>query len=191
MSPQPSVSASPVLQLIACGSPLAGGIGELLRPAVAAGWDVWVVATPHGRRFVDVAEAERLSGHPVASHYREPSDPVDLPFADAIAVVPATCNTVNKWVAGISDTLALGLLVEAYGRNCPIVAVPYSNRAHAAHPAVVRGVEQLRQWGVTVLFGDDFYRLHQPGEGVDSLEAFPWQRVWSAIDDLRPVVSRR
>jgi hypothetical protein len=35
-----------------------------------------------------------------------------LPPADAIAVAPATYNTINKWAAGISDTLALGILCE-------------------------------------------------------------------------------
>lgn len=38
-----------------------------------------------------------------------------LPLATAIAVVPATFNTINKWVAGISDTFALGILNEAIG----------------------------------------------------------------------------
>lgn len=38
-----------------------------------------------------------------------------MPPADAIAVASATFNTINKWAAGISDTLALGILCEAYG----------------------------------------------------------------------------
>jgi phosphopantothenoylcysteine synthetase/decarboxylase len=38
-----------------------------------------------------------------------------LPRADAVAIAPATFNTINKWVAGISDTFALGLLNEAIG----------------------------------------------------------------------------
>jgi flavoprotein len=30
------------------------------------------------------------------------------PFLYAIIVAPATCNTINKWAAGISYTLAWG-----------------------------------------------------------------------------------
>jgi flavoprotein len=30
-------------------------------------------------------------------------------------VAPVAFNTVNKWAIGISDTLALGILCEAYG----------------------------------------------------------------------------
>ena len=43
-------------------------------------------------------------------------------------VAPATFNTINKWAAGISDTLALGLLTEAIGKKIPVVALPFTNR---------------------------------------------------------------
>jgi hypothetical protein len=33
-----------------------------------------------------------------------------VPEADAVLAAPLTFNTINKWAAGISDTLALGLL---------------------------------------------------------------------------------
>ncbi|MGH8792275.1 MAG: flavoprotein [Stackebrandtia sp.] len=176
---------SPVLHVIVCGSPLARDIGEVLRSAVSNGWDVWTVATPHGVRFFDVDEAERITGHPVHSRYRRPEDPPDLPLADAVVAVPATFNTVNKWVAGVSDTLALGVLTEALGMGLPIVAVPYSNRAHAAHPALAASVDRLREWGVVVLYGDDFYRLHEPRAGAAGSGGFPWGRVRSAIEDMR------
>lgn len=42
-----------------------------------------------------------------------------LPAPDALVVAPCTFNTANKLVAGISDTLALGLLNEAIGAEIP------------------------------------------------------------------------
>lgn len=63
------------------------------------------------------------AGHPVRSDYRQPDDPDVLPSPDAIAVTPATFNKINKWAAGISDTLALGLLIEAIGKRLPVVAL--------------------------------------------------------------------
>ena len=57
-----------------------------------------------------------------------------LPSADAMIVVPATFSTINKWAAGISDTLALGLINEAIGMSIPIVAVPHVNAPLARHP---------------------------------------------------------
>jgi phosphopantothenoylcysteine synthetase/decarboxylase len=74
-----------------------------------------------------------------------------LPRADAIAVAPATFNTVNKWVAVISDTFALGLLNEAIGLRVPIVIASYAKANLAAHPAYARSLQTLSEWGVMVL----------------------------------------
>jgi hypothetical protein len=86
-----------------------------------------------------------------------------LPEPDAVIVAPAMVNTINKWAAGICDTLALGILVEAIGKGLPLVALPFSNYAHAAHPAFIENVGRLRSWGVTVLFGPDVYPGMTPG----------------------------
>ena len=67
-----------------------------------------------------------------------------LPSPDAILAAPLSCNTLNKWAAGISDTLALGLVTEAIGLSIPIVALPHWNNAQDAHPATARSVEVLR-----------------------------------------------
>ncbi len=63
-------------------------------------------------------------GYPVRHDYKQPDDSEGLPLADVIAVVPATFNTINKGVAGISDTFALGLLNEVIGLELPIVVAP-------------------------------------------------------------------
>jgi hypothetical protein len=57
--------------------------------------------------------------------YKLPGEPDLLPEPDAIIVAPATFNTINKWAAGIADTLALGLLCEATGKGLPVVVLPY------------------------------------------------------------------
>ncbi|MDQ3763598.1 MAG: hypothetical protein M3460_18805 [Actinomycetota bacterium] len=45
-----------------------------------------------------------------------------------------TCNSLAKWAAGISDTLPLGLLVEAVGKRQPVVVMPFSNWGSAQFP---------------------------------------------------------
>jgi phosphopantothenoylcysteine synthetase/decarboxylase len=170
-----------VLYVIVCGSPLAGRIGRLVELAQQEGWDVCVVTTPDGAKFVDAAALARQTGHPVRTSYKHPGDPDVLPAADAMVVCPATVNTVNKWAAGITDTLALGLLVEAQGLGVPIVAVPFTNNAMAVHPAFRAALDRLREWGVTVLFGDHVYRLHAPGTGERHLHTFPWELVLPAL----------
>ena len=128
---------------------------------------------------------ERLTGHPVRSEYKDPGEPDVLPAPDAVIVAPATVNTINKWAAGICDTLALGILVEAIGKGLPLVALPFSNYAHAAHPAFIENVGKLRSWGVTVLFGPDVYPMHDPGTGNSYLHLFPWAKTIDAIEHGR------
>ncbi|WP_050777899.1 flavoprotein [Micromonospora sp. ATCC 39149] len=174
-----------VLYVIACGSPLAGHVGRLVELAQQDGWDVCVVTTPDGEKFVDRPALARQTGHPVRSRYKNPGDPDVLPPADAMIVCPATSNTVNKWAAGITDTLALGLLVEGQGKGVPIAAVPFTNEAMARHPAFRASLARLAEWGVDVLFGDHVVPLHPPGSGEHHLHAFPWAAVLAALNGLR------
>jgi phosphopantothenoylcysteine decarboxylase len=101
---------------------------------------------------------------------------------DAIIVAPATFNTINKWAAGIADTLALGLVCEAIGMGLPVVVLPYLNAAQAKHPALVASVERLRGCEVRVLFGPDVLPVHRPREG--RREQFPWHLTLAALDDF-------
>ncbi|MCI4061962.1 flavoprotein [Micromonospora sp. R77] len=177
-----------VLYVIVCGSPLARQVGRLVELAQQDDWDVCVVTTPDGAKFVDRTALARQTGHPVRSHYKNPGDPDVLPPADAMLVCPATFNTVNKWAAGITDTLALGLLIEAQGAGVPIAAVPYTNVAMAAHPVFRASLARLREWGVAVVFGDHVVPLHPPGTGERHLDAFPWSAGLAALTGLRPPV---
>ena len=173
-----------VLYIIACGAPPTRDVGRLVRLTQDDGWDVCVLTTPSGRKFADVTVLEEMTSHPVRSDYKNPGEPDVLPSPDAIVVAPATVNTINKWSAGICDTLALGILVEAIGKRLPVVVMPFTNRAHAAHPAFPESIRRLRSWGVKVLFGPDVYPLHDPGTGSSHLHLFPWEQAAQAIAAL-------
>ncbi len=162
-----------MLYVIACAAPPAAEVSRLVSLAQQRGWDVCVLTTPSARRFTDVAGLERQTGHPVRSEYKNPGEPDVLPDPDAVIAAPATVNTVNKWAAGICDTLALGILVEAIGKRLPVVALPCSNRAHAAHPAFTENIGKLRSWGVSVLFGPDIQALPEPGPAALSRPRSP------------------
>lgn len=178
------MTAAPVLYVIGCGSPPTRHLGDLVALAQAAGWDVCVIVTPDGRNFADVPALATQSGHPVRSVYKQPGDLDVLPDADAFIVAPASVNTINKWSAGICDTLALGLLIEGQGRGLPIVAMPFTNTAMAAHPTFGESVGRLRKWGVRVLLGDDVLRLHAPGTGERSAAQFPWHKTLDALAEI-------
>ncbi len=179
----------PVLYVIACGAYPAGQLPAFVRFAQDQRWDVCVVATPAGAKFVDVRNLAGLTGHPVRTSYKRPEEPDVLPPPDAFIVAPATFNTINKWALGISDTLALGLLNEATGLRLPIAAFPWPNAALASHPVFQRSVGVLREWGVMIMF--DPARLPQPagrpampppGEPAE----FPWEQVRAGLSGLRP-----
>ncbi len=173
-----------VLYIIACGAPPTRDVGRLARLTQDDDWDVCVLTTPSGRKFADVTALEEMTKHPVRSDYKNPGEPDVLPSPDAIVVAPATVNTINKWSAGICDTLALGILVEAIGKQLPVVVMPFTNRAHAAHPAFPESIRRLSSWGVKVLFGPDVYPLHDPGTGSSHLHLFPWAQAAQAIAAL-------
>lgn len=166
---------------------MAGHIGRLITMASNAGWQVAVIATPDGRKFIDQRALAAQTGHPVRSEFKHPDETDVLPAADAILVAPATVNTVNKWACGVADTLALGLLIEGYGLGLPMAAVPFTNTAMAAHPAFHEGMRRLRSWGVRVLFGEDVLRLPSPGQGNDHVERFPWRLALEAMGPPRRV----
>lgn len=174
------MTTSPVLYVIVCASPPARDVDQLVKLAQQRGWDTCVLTTPLGRRFVDVDELGALTGHPVRSEYKHPDEPDVLPPADALIVAPATVNTINKWAAGICDTLALGILVEGIGLGLPIAAIPYSNRAHTSHPAFVENIARLRSWNVTVVWDTAGYPAHDPVTGSNTA-AMPWKAALDAI----------
>jgi phosphopantothenoylcysteine synthetase/decarboxylase len=177
-----SVKRRGVLYLIICGAPPARDAGRLVDLAQAAGWDVCVIATPSARSFIDQSALEAATGHPVRSEYKQPDEADVLPPADAIVVAPATFNTINKWAAGISDTLVLGLLTEAIGKHLPVVALPFINAAQAEHPAFQASIDRLQGAGVQLLYGPDVLELHEPGTGSQRVGLFPWQLTLEALE---------
>ena len=148
-----------VLYIIACGSSSAPLTYNLVLEAQRQGWDVCVITTPDGRKFLNSSQLAVVTGHPVRSEYKQPDEPDLLPPADAIIVFPVTFNTINKWALGISDTLALGLLAEYTGLHRPIVAVPCFKTGGGldTNPAFLRSVDLLRVYGVNVIYEPETY----------------------------------
>ncbi|MER5946351.1 flavoprotein [Streptomyces sp. NPDC001904] len=144
----------PFLYVVVCAAGAADGIGKLIGPAREAGWDVGVIATPTAADgFFDVAAVRAQTGRPVRAASRTPGTPRPFPPADAVVVAPATFNTLNKWAAGIADTLAVATLCEAFGAGVPVAAAPCVSAELAAHPAYQDSVRRLRAMGVRLTEG--------------------------------------
>jgi hypothetical protein len=182
----PATQPPPVLYVVACGAPPAEQLPSFVGFALEQGWDVCVIATPDGTKFLDAARLEGLTGHPVRSEYKDPDEPDVLPPADAMVVAPATFNTINKWAQGISDTLALGLLGEAIGLGLPLAAAPWTNAPLAAHPVFQRSITVLAEWGVRVIV--DLAQWPPADEGQT---AFPWPDLRAELAELRRAAEER
>lgn len=147
--------AEPFLYVVVSAAGAADGVGALIGEARATGWEVGVIATPTALGgFFDRADAEERTGRPVRSAWRSPATPRPFPPADAILAAPATFNTVNKWAAGIADTLAVATLCEAYGAGIPVAVAPCVNGQLARHPAYQDSVRRLQGMGVRFAPGD-------------------------------------
>jgi len=181
------------LYLVVCGATPAGDTVRVVEMGQAAGFLVAVVPTPMALRFIgDTAQLEEATGLPVRTDYKRPQDPDVLPLADAFLVSPLTFNSLNKWAAGISDTLAMGLLNEALGMGVPITAVPWVNAQLAKHAAAAESLDRLRWAGVefTSGFGHPSSRIPGP-DGVVGKPVYPWSEIEGAIARMAAQINER
>jgi phosphopantothenoylcysteine synthetase/decarboxylase len=141
----------PFLYVVVCAAGIAADVSKLITAAQERNWEVGVIATPVAMNgFFDPA---------------------------AVVVAPATFNTINKWAAGLADTLAVATLCEAYGLGVPVAVLPCVADALAAHPAYQDSLTRLRMMGVR--FGEPY--SGEVGEDGSRPE-FGWER---ALDLLR------
>ncbi|MGW5639934.1 flavoprotein [Streptomyces sp. NPDC003832] len=144
-------AGKPFLYVVVCAAGTAADVGELVAVARERDWEVGVIATPAAMNgFFDTEAVEALTGRPVRSAWRTPADPRPFPPPDAVVVAPATFNTLNKWAAGLADTLAVATLCEASGLGVPVAALPCVADALAVHPAYRQSLARLREMGVRV-----------------------------------------
>lgn len=149
------------LYVIVCASPVAQRALDFVPRAQAKGWDVCVILTPQAGNFVDAAFFEQMTGHPVRSQFKHPSEPDILPRPHAIVALPVTFNTLNKWALGITDTLAVALLCEYTGLKIPIVAFPATGEGLGATRAFHRSVRMLTKEGVRLLHQEQIRALER------------------------------
>lgn len=128
-------------------------VEDFVRLTKEENWDVYVIATPQAKKFVNIPLLEKITEHPVYTEYRDPNEVSTLPKADIITVFPATFNTLNKWALGITDTLALGILCEYTGLEAPIIAIPcVPQESLARHRIFSKNLNFLEESGVHILY---------------------------------------
>ncbi|MFE5038890.1 flavoprotein [Streptomyces sp. NPDC056683] len=173
-----------VLYLFGSAAPPVFDVAAVIKDAQARGFDVCLGLTPSAARWLalQLAELERLTGHPVRSEYKMPGEPDVWPKADVIALAPATFNTVNEWALGLTHDFVVGVVAEGIGKRIPTVTMPCVNAAYVQHRQFERSVAELRSMGVRVLYGEGGFVPNQPGQGKP--KEYPWQLVLDAATEL-------
>ncbi|MFG3021370.1 flavoprotein [Streptomyces sp. NPDC048254] len=173
-----------VIYLFGSAAPPVFDIAKVIEDAQARSFDVCLGLTPTAARWLapQLAELERLTGHPVRSEYKMPGEGDVWPEADVIAVAPVTFNTLNSWALGLTHDFVVGVVAEGIGKSIPTVAMPCVNAAYVRHNQFERSVAELRAMGVRVLYGKDGFVPNQPGQGKP--EEYPWDLVLDAADEL-------
>ncbi|WP_410646369.1 flavoprotein [Amycolatopsis sp. cmx-4-54] len=161
------------LYLIGSAAPPVRDLGTLISQFQDIGWRACVFATPTAATWVDIEDLEERTGFPIGLDGQQQAS-LTLPEPELILACPATFNTINKWVSGISDNYALGILNEAFGFKTPTYLMPYAKSTLAAHPAFISSLSKLSNWGVHVLPNE----LVRP---TKKNESFLWNRLINAL----------
>jgi phosphopantothenoylcysteine synthetase/decarboxylase len=166
--------------LVVSAAPPVLRIEELVTALAGEGWSVCLIATPTAASWIDLDALAARTGCLTQVHARSPREQESLPRADAVVVAPITFNSINKWAAGTSDTLALGVLNEMLGTGVPIVAAPCVKAVLRTHPAYEESVARLTSTGVSMMNPDAV-----TVRAEDGLATFDWPQILAALDDVR------
>lgn len=165
--------------LVVSAAPPVLRIEEFVMALAADRWSVCVIATPTAASWIDLDALAAATGCSIQVHARSPRQQESLPRADAVVAAPITFNSINKWAAGASDTLALGVLNEMLGTEVPFVAAPCVKAVLRKHPAYEESVARLTSAGVSMMDPDAVTVRAQ-----DGLATFDWPQILSALDDV-------
>lgn len=172
-------SPSRCLYLVVSAAPPVLRIEEFVTALQAEGWTVAVIATPTAASWIDLHNIATATGCLTRVQPRPPREQESLPQADAVVAAPMTFNSINKWAAGISDTLALGVLNELVGAEIPILAVPCVKHVLRKHPAYHESITRLAGIGVSIIDPETV-----TVRASDGLATFEWRQIISALSDL-------
>ncbi|HEY4600359.1 MAG TPA: bifunctional phosphopantothenoylcysteine decarboxylase/phosphopantothenate--cysteine ligase CoaBC [Cerasibacillus sp.] len=123
------------------------------------GAHVRVIMTESATKFVTPLTFQALSRNPVYFDTFDEKDPqkiahIDLAdWADMIIIAPATANVISKLAIGIADDMLTTTLLAT---KAPVYIAPAMNVHMYEHPAIVKQMKQLENWG---------YHFIEPGAG--------------------------
>ena len=119
---------------------ISGGIAgykaiEVIRLLTEGGAEVRVMMTPEATRFVTPLTLEALSYHPVAADWLAPQGAGEshialAEWAELIAILPATANSIAKLALGLADEIVSGTVLAS---RAPLLVAPAMNDLMFTH----------------------------------------------------------
>ena len=145
---------------------ITGGIAAYKAADIAskltqAGARVEVVMTESATKLITPLTLRNITGRPVITDMFEPASEYSVEHialaeaADAVAIVPATANTIAKLAAGIADNM-LGCVVLA--TTAPVIIAPSMNDNMYQNSITQENLSKLKARGFTVV-GPEHGRL--------------------------------
>ncbi len=182
---------SRTLYLFGSAAPPVFDVAKVIETAQSDGWDVCLGLTPTAARWLDESldGLAALTGHPVRSEYKVPGQADVWPKADVILFAPATFNSINSWALGLTSTFVVGVVAEGIGKGIPTATMPCVNAAYAYHRQLDRSITELREQGVTVLYGEHGFTPNPPGSGKP--KAYPWDVALASARQLADRARRK
>lgn len=142
------------LYWIVCGASAAYRAGEIALALSGVAERVLVLQTPGSRQVISPRElaraCERAPGLQLVDDYFDRAL-TPQPARAPVLIAPCTFNTLNKFAAGIADSLALSIAAEMLGRGQRVTVAASMNDGLWSHPRARQSVGALRAWGVTVI----------------------------------------
>ncbi|WP_406946159.1 bifunctional phosphopantothenoylcysteine decarboxylase/phosphopantothenate--cysteine ligase CoaBC [Halobacillus sp. SY10] len=143
---------------------VSGGIAAykaaaLTSKLVQAGAVVKVIMTDSAQKFVAPTTFQALSRQPVYTDTFDEQDSSQIQhidvadWADLFLIAPATANVIGKLANGLADDMLSTTLLAT---EAPVYIAPAMNVHMYSHPAVMKNLKQLDDWG---------FRFIEPGEG--------------------------
>lgn len=166
------------LYLVVSAAPPVLRVGEFITAVHVEGWHTCVIASPTAASWLDLDALAAVTGCLIRVHTPPPDQQESLPHAEAVVAAPMTFNSINKWAAGVSDTLALGVLNEMLGTSVPIIAVPCVKAVLRRHPAYHASLARLTSAGVSLLDPDAVTTRAE-----DGLASFAWPHILAALNE--------
>ena len=142
------------------GSIAAYKSAHLISKLAQEGFEVQAVVSESALNFIGEATLEGLTGKPVYKDSFEPGKMMShinlIKWADLILLAPASANTINKFSAGIGDSLVTSLFL-AFDFSKPYLIAPAMNTNMFGHPTTKASLKKLAEWGIEILPTDEGY----------------------------------